>query len=95
MHLIAHWLGLDDPGGSWYLAWSGILADIGELAIVGGLVTLVRRHNCEVRKCWRMGRHVTAAGHYVCRAHHPDGPLTALAVRNAHYRCLGKQPGHG
>lgn len=83
-HVIAHLLGLDDASGRWYLWWSGAGADLGELAIIGGLVSLYRKHNCEVRRCWRLGRHATAAGHHVCRLHHPDDHLTAEAVAAAH-----------
>ena len=45
----------------WYGFWSGFGSDLGELAIVGGLIAVVRRHNCEVHRCWRMGRHRTEA----------------------------------
>jgi hypothetical protein len=76
VHLLAHFLGLDNASGTAYLAWSGFGGDLAELAIVGGLLTIVRRHNCEVHRCWRMGRHSTDGGHMVCRKHHPDGHLT-------------------
>lgn len=49
-----HLLGLDDPGGSWYLFWSGFGADIPMLCAIG---TLYYRHNCHIRRCWRIGRH--------------------------------------
>lgn len=81
--------------GPWYGFWSGFGSDLAELAIIGGLVTVYRRHNCEVHGCWRLGRHRTEAGHMVCRRHHPDGHLTAEAVRAAHHLYLGKQPGKG
>lgn len=90
-----HYLGLDSGSGTSYLWWSGFGSDLAELAIVGGLITVYRRHNCEVHRCWRLGRHVTAAGQHVCRRHHPDGHLTADQVRAAHHLYLGKQPGKG
>jgi hypothetical protein len=74
---LLHLLGVDSQSGRWYAWWSGSGADLGELAIVGGLASLVRHRNCEVHGCWRLGRHATAAGHRVCRVHHPDDHLTA------------------
>ena len=84
MGWLAHWLavhtGTVNEGGPYYGFWSGFGSDLGELALVGGMLTLVRRHNCEVHRCWRIGRHATTGGHQVCRRHHPDGHLTAAAV---------------
>lgn len=82
--LIAHVLGLDDAAGHWYLWWSGAGADLGELAVVGTLISLYRKHTCEIHRCPRLGRHLTAAGHRLCRRHHPDGPLTVEAAHAAH-----------
>lgn len=84
MHWLSHWLGLDNASGPVYLWWSGAAADISELAILGGLVSIYRRHQCEVVRCLRLGRHKTAAGHMTCRRHHPEEHLTAAAVRAAH-----------
>ena len=70
--------------GPYYGFWSGFGSDLGELAIVGGLLAIVRKHNCEVHRCWRLSRHTTAAGHGVCRVHHPEGHLTAQDVLDAH-----------
>jgi len=81
MGALLHVLGLDDASGVPYLAWSGFGGDLG---IVGALAALTwsfwRRHNCEVRGCWRIGRHQTAGGHHVCRCHHPDGEPSAEHV---------------
>ncbi|MGH3743720.1 MAG: hypothetical protein ACRDTP_02540 [Mycobacteriales bacterium] len=88
-HLVMHWLGLDDASGPVYLAWSGFGSDISELAIVGGVAGMLRQHNCEVKGCPRLGRHRTAAGHRVCRRHHPDGHLTAEAVSALHQDARG------
>ena len=84
---LAHVFGLDNGSGSWYLFWSGAGADLGELAIVGGLISIYRRHNCGVRWCPRLARHdftdpdtevpghpeAVRAGitHHLCRKHHP------------------------
>lgn len=84
MHALVHILGLDNASGPIYLFWSGAAADISELAILGGLFSIYRRHQCEVAGCLRLGRHTTAAQHVVCRRHHPDDHLTAEAVVAAH-----------
>jgi hypothetical protein len=91
MNWLAHIFGLDNLSGRWYGFWSGVGSDIGEIAIVGGLFAIVRRHNCEVRRCWRVGRHTTAAGHAVCRKHHPDDHLTAEQVSEQHAAALSRQ----
>jgi len=89
---LQHWLaihtGADNEAGSYYGFLSGTGSDISELAIIAGLVTVVRRHNCEVKRCWRLGRHGTAAGHNVCRRHHPDGHLTVEHVHRMHRAAL-------
>jgi hypothetical protein len=83
-HLLGFDYGLPYGHFSWYDAWSGFGSDIGEVAVVGGLVTLVRHQTCEVHRCWRLGRHQTAAQHRVCRKHHPGGHLTHADVIAAH-----------
>lgn len=83
-HWLAHWMGLLNAGGPIYSFWSGIGSDVGELTLVVGVISLLRHNNCEVKPCWRLGRHKTAAGHKVCRRHHPDGHLTAEIVAKAH-----------
>lgn len=78
---LMHVLGLDNASGAPYLAWSGVGGDLGYLAIIG---TLIRRHNCHVHGCLRVGRHpVTGTDYVVCRRHHPDGAPTAADVREA------------
>jgi hypothetical protein len=83
-HWLLHFLGLDSASGTAYLWWSGAGSDLAELAIVGGLISVYRRHNCEVARCWRLGRHDTAAGHTVCRRHMPGGAPTHGDVIEAH-----------
>jgi len=81
MRWVLHVLGVDNLSGPWYGFWSGAGSDIGELAIVGGLVTLVKHRTCHVHRCWRLGRHQILGTLYtVCRRHHPDGHLTASQV---------------
>lgn len=94
MGWLAHWLYWHtgtNGSGPWYGFFSGFGSDIGEVAIVGGLVSMVRQHNCEVRGCPRLGRHRTAAGHRVCRRHHPDDHLTAQRVRSDHEAAKGME----
>jgi hypothetical protein len=90
-HWLTHFLGLDSASGPAYLAWSGVASDISELAILGAMAAWLRKHNCEVSGCWRLGRHVTAAGHTVCRAHHPDGAPTHQEVIAAHKAASGEE----
>lgn len=78
MNWLTHALGLDNGSGPIYLAWSGAGADLGELAIIGGLVTHYRRMTCHVdtpRFCWRPGVHPVAGTPYkTCKKHHPSVP---------------------
>ena len=75
LHALQHFFGLDDLSGPFYGFWSGVGSDITELAIVGGLIGIYRRHTCHARRCWRFGRHPVAGTPYiVCRRHHPDVP---------------------
>lgn len=76
--MLAHILGLDNPSGFFYLFWSGVGADISELALLGAMVGLLRKHNCHVQRCWRIGRFVVDGTSYVvCSKHHPDEMPTA------------------
>lgn len=85
MSWLLHVLGVDDMSGRWYGLWSGFGSDLGELAIIGGLISIVRHHNCHVHRCWRVGRHkVTGTPHVVCRRHHPDGPLIHQQLQAGH-----------
>jgi hypothetical protein len=87
-----HWawvfFGMSDGTGPHYLFWSGIGSDLGELTLIAGLVAVYRQHNCEVCRCWRLGRHKTAAEHRVCRRHHPHDKLTPQHVVAAHEEAL-------
>lgn len=79
MHWLSHALGLDNLSGPYYGFWSGSGSDITELALLGGLVNLARRHNCHQRRCMRVGHHPwkepqTGLTHMLCRKHHPDHP---------------------
>lgn len=81
MHGFEQFFGLTNASGMAYLFWSGI---VGDLALLGAVFAVLRKINCEQHGCWRVGRHDTAAGHTVCRSHHPDGHLTAQDIHSAH-----------
>lgn len=91
LHWLAHLLGTTNASGPWYLWWSGIVGDFGLLGVMG---TTLRHRNCEVHGCWRLGRHGTAAGHTVCRRHHPDSTLTRTDVITAHHAAVRRQEVH-
>ena len=75
MFTMAHVLGLDDASGTWYLFWSGIGANI---AMLGGAIAVVRKHNCHVRRCWRVGRLPLDGTPFVlCMKHHPESAPAA------------------
>jgi hypothetical protein len=64
--------GIADEAGRWYAFWSGPGSDIGELAIIGGMITLYRKHACHEPRCWRIGHHpVPGTPYMACRKHHP------------------------
>lgn len=95
MNWLLHWLavhtGTVNEGGPYYGFFSGFGSDLSEVAIIGALLALVRKHNCEVKGCLRLGRHRTAAGHHVCRKHHPDDHLTAERVAADHEAARGNE----
>lgn len=82
-------LGISDESGRWYAFWSGFGSDLGELAVVGGLVSLYRKHNCHVRGCFRVGRH-PVDGYIVCAKHHPEGAPSAQDVLDKYNAVKGE-----
>lgn len=81
MNWLYLFLGLDNASGSKYLFWSGFGSDITEFAVLGALAGLLRKHNCETHRCWRLGRHaafdaVNGTTHTFCRKHHPRGSIS-------------------
>lgn len=60
-----HLLGLDNPGGPWYLFWSGIF---GDLTIFAAVLAHYFKHNCHVKGCLRLGKH-TVDGSPYCSKH--------------------------
>lgn len=87
-HLISHWwwwfTGARNEAGSTYGLWSGFGGAVPDVMILAAMVGYLAHHNCEVRKCWRLKRHTTAAGHVVCRVHAPGGAPTHEEVIAAH-----------
>lgn len=69
---LIHYTGSDTGSGQAYLFWSGFGSDLGELVIVGGIITMVRHHNCHVKGCWLVGRKVEGTPYVACHNHHPD-----------------------
>jgi hypothetical protein len=89
MHALSHFFGFDNLSGPFYGFWSGAGSDIGELALVGAVLGMIRVHNCHVKGCFRIGHHpVDGTPYKVCRVHHPgvpDGGATAQHVADAHW----------
>ena len=80
-----HMLGFD--GGQWYAFWSGAGADLGELAIIGAVIGMYRKHRCHVGRCWRLGKSpIDGTPWIVCHHHHPAGHPT-----EAHIAALKQQ----
>jgi hypothetical protein len=66
---LLHFLGLDSASGTAYLAWSGAVSDLGEIALIGAVLGAYRKHNCHQEHCWRIGRHVVDGTPW-CNRHH-------------------------
>lgn len=67
-HWLAHVLGMDNPSGPVYLAWSGWVGDMG---LIAGAGALFYKHNCHRAWCPRIGKHMYEGTLY-CARHHPD-----------------------
>lgn len=85
-HWLAVWTGTVNEPGPQYGFFSGFGGDV---AIIGALlaapIVLLRKHNCPVRRCWRIGRlSVDGTGFVVCAAHHPVGKPTHAHILAAH-----------
>jgi hypothetical protein len=76
--------------GRGYQFWSGIGSDLGEVAIIGGVLAVVRRHNCHVKGCPKLIWRRTAAGDSVCRHHHPEGQKSYVQILEDHDAAKGK-----
>ncbi len=81
---LRHWLALHTGithGGPdvYYNFWSGFGSDLGEATLISavglGVYTGVRKVNCHVKGCWRIGHHPLLGTPYIlCRHHHPNVP---------------------
>lgn len=93
IQVLQHWLavhtGTVNESGPYYGFWSGFGSDIGEVTLLAAVLGAYRKHNCEVKGCWHIARHVTAAGHSVCRRHHPDGAPSHETVVREHRAARG------
>lgn len=77
--MVWHWIevhtGTVNESGPYYGFWSGFGSDISEIALFGGVVMGIRKINCHVRGCPRIGHHLVKDTPYkVCHKHHPDVP---------------------
>ena len=76
--MLIHWLfihtGTYNESGPYYGFFSGFGSDLGELAILGGVVQLFRHRNCHVKGCWRLGKPVGDSAFLACHKHHPNHP---------------------
>lgn len=83
---LEHVLGMDNGSSPYYLSLSGWM---GLLGFVGIIWSTLRKHNCHVRWCPRIGRFpVEGTVFTVCRRHHPDGHVDHADVLAAHRRAL-------
>jgi hypothetical protein len=84
-------LGVKNEASRWYAFESGSGAIIlGDLPLIAGLIVLIRHHNCEIPGCLRFQlKRPTAAGHLLCRRHHPEpGPISVEAAHAAHHEAV-------
>lgn len=84
MNWLISFLGMDNASGHAYLAWSGWGSDVAEAGIFVSLGGMLKRHNCHVPWCPRIGRFTTAAGELLCHKHSPidDHSHAAILVRH-------------
>ena len=85
-HLAFFWPWGDSNSNRWTTllgGWPQTLEGIGALAAG---YALLRKHNCHVKGCWRIGRHPVDGTHFItCLHHHPrDAPPTHDEVLQAH-----------
>ncbi len=55
-------------GSQWYNFWSGFGSDLGELVIIGVIITWYKNHKCV--SCFRLSHHDVAGTHFkTCHKH--------------------------
>lgn len=76
------------PAGTspWYQFWSGFFI----VVLSAATSTWLRKQNCHVRWCWRLGR-FPVAEFYVCHRHHPDPVIHHKRVTMEHIMKLHKE----
>jgi len=101
---LLHFMGIDDTTGKWYGFWSGFASDLTIIAAAIAIPwSIYRRHNCNVKGCWRIGKHDfeepdTKIKRLLCWRHHPDvksRQLTKKDLREQLHLYLGDKPGKG
>ena len=101
---LLHISGSDDVSGKWYGFWSGFAGDITLLfAVLTAPYVQWKRTNCQVKRCWRFGRHPFKDPddntiRHLCWKHHPEvgqKQLTAQHLRERHHLYFGDKPGRG
>ena len=94
--------GTDNVSGKWYGLpgfWSGFGGDLALVAAIGAYpLAAYRRHNCQVKGCWRIGRHgftdEDGTERLLCHVHHPGVRQRQLTREQLHLY-VGKRPGRG
>lgn len=90
--------GSRDSASMAYNFWSGFGGDLAIVAAAGAYpLAAYRRHNCQVKGCWRIGRHgftCDGAERLLCHVHHPGVKQRQLTREQLHLY-LGKHPGKG
>lgn len=87
-HWLIHWTGSDYGFGYGQFQPYDFLSGVAGLSIFGLLIANLRKHNCHVRFCFRIGRHPAAGGQFItCRKHSPDPAVReGLRVHHIHAR---------
>lgn len=98
-----HWTGSDNVAGPEYGLtgfWSGFGGDLTLIfAVVAYPFITWKRHSCQLKGCWRIGRHsfTDPDDHVIrllCARHHPSVRHKQL-TRERLGLYLGERPGHG
>jgi hypothetical protein len=91
---LRHWAAIHtgtlNEAGPYYGFWSGFGSDLGEAtlvsAVLAGVYTGVRRSNCHVKGCWRIGHFpLEHTPYHLCRIHHPGVSGTSHAEILEHH----------
>jgi hypothetical protein len=87
---ILHSAGIDNVSGPQYGFWSGvgsvILPPLFSISALGAIY--LRKHNCHVKGCWRLGHTVPGTAYVACYKHNPGivGKKTSLQhIEDAYY----------